>query len=363
MNELELELEIDVELARTDFRLAVRENCRLDGITAVFGASGSGKTSLLRVIAGLEPAARGHVRFRGTDWQAAGKSVPPERRAVGFVFQDGHLFPHLDVRGNLLFPLRHGRRQGRIGLDETVAACDLADLLPRRSDSLSGGERQRVAIARALLAAPELMLMDEPLSSLDLARKRELLPLIRSLPERFGLPVLYVTHDLDELTALADDVVVLSAGRNVARGGVRELLARSDFAGLTELAEAGTVLEATITAQTDGLTVAALGTNRLRIPRVPGETGRVVRLRVHPRDVILATSEPSGISIRNCLAAIVTGLEACGDGQVAVRLSVGEQLLIARVTQDAVDALGISEGRAIFALIKTVALDPLAALG
>lgn len=353
-------LEIDIELEREDFRLAIRENCRLDGITAVFGASGSGKTSLLRVIAGLETAARGRLRFRGVDWQGAGATVPAEQRSLGYVFQDGRLFTHLDVRGNLQFPLRHGKRRGRIDFDETVAACDLEALLPRRPETLSGGERQRVAIARALLAAPELLLMDEPLSSLDIARKRELLPLIRSLPDRFGLPVLYVTHDLDELTALADDVLTLAGGRNVARGSVRELLARSDFAALAELPETGSVLEVSIIEQADSLTVVALGAARLRIPRVPGEPGHGLRLRIHPRDVILATSEPSGLSIRNCLDAVVTGLVDRGDGQVTVRLGIDDQLLTSRITREAVEALGIREGLRVHALIKTVALDAFA---
>jgi molybdate transport system ATP-binding protein len=199
-------LQIDASLTQGDFRLAVRETLELAGITAVFGASGSGKTTLLRVIAGLEPEARGSIHFRGAAWLDGKRSLPPEARALGVVFQDGRLFPHLDVSGNLMFPIRHGRRRSAIGFDDTVQALGLETLLQRQTPSLSGGERQRVAIGRALLSGAGLLLMDEPLSSLDRDRKREILPLIRSLPKRFGLPILYVTHDVDELIYLASQL-------------------------------------------------------------------------------------------------------------------------------------------------------------
>jgi len=352
-------LELDVELDYGSFRLAVRESLDLDGITAVFGSSGSGKTSLLRVIAGLEPSARGLIRFRDTAWLERGRHSPPEARAIGYVFQDGRLFAHLDVRGNLLFPLKHGRRSGAIAFDDIVAVLGLEPLLLRYPASLSGGESQRVAIGRALLANPSLLLMDEPLSSLDRPRKRELLPLIRSLPARFGLPVLYVTHDLDELAYLADEVILLAAGRNVARGSAREIVERNDFAGLAELDDPGTILEAKVTAQTESLTVAALGSGELRVPRAAARPGETIRLRVDPRDVILAIEAPAGISIRNSLKATVIGVEQRSDGLVAVRLTVGGQELRARITRDAVDELALHEGREVFALIKTVALDAL----
>lgn len=208
-------LVVDVALDRGDFRLSVQGSFDLLGLTAIFGASGSGKTSLLRVIAGLESEDRGQIRFRDQEWLGESRRLPPEARGAGFVFQDGRLFEHLDVRGNLEFGLRP-KRPGPIGFDATVAAMGLEPLLGRAPMSLSGGERQRVAIARALLANPVLLLMDEPLSSLDLARKRELLPLIRSLPSRFGLPILYVTHSIDEIAYLADSVVLLAGGRNLA---------------------------------------------------------------------------------------------------------------------------------------------------
>jgi molybdate transport system ATP-binding protein len=258
-----------------------------------------------------------------------------------------------------MFPLRHGARRGPIGFQAAVEALDLADLLDRYPASLSGGELQRAAIARALLADPALLLMDEPLSSLDVPRKRQLLPLIRSLTTRFGMPILYVTHDIDELTYLADRVVMLAAGRNVASGSAREILARSDFSRLSALDDPGAILEARVESQDDDLTVATVESGRIRMPRVPGAAGSTISLRIDPRDVILATSEPQNLSIRNRLEATVTALEMRADGLVTVRLAVGKQMLAARITRDAAEELGLDPGQRVYALIKSVALDAL----
>jgi molybdate transport system ATP-binding protein len=350
------ELVVDVALEHGAFRLAVRESFDLAGITAIFGASGAGKTSLLRAIAGLDRSARGQIRFRGTDWQSAERRLPPEQRGVGFVFQDGRLFDHLDVRGNLEFPLRHSRRPGPIGFDPVVTALGLESLLDRHPASLSGGERQRVAIARALLANPVLLLMDEPLSSLDVPRKRELMPLIRSLPSKFGLPILYVTHSIDELAWLADSVVLLADGRSLARGSAREILERSDIARLAGIDEPGTILEAKTLRHTATLTVARIGREELRLPLTEAEPGTTIRLRVDPRDVILALEPPRAISIRNCLPATIRAVERSADGQALVRLEIAGQALAARITSEAAAELGLIEGQPVFALIKSMAL-------
>ena len=354
-------LDLDVTLDRGDFRLAVCETFPPDGITAVFGASGSGKTSLLRVVAGLEPAARGRIGFGDTVWQDSGRRLPTEARPIAYVFQDGRLFPHLDVRANLEFPARHGRRHSRLGFDETVAALGLDPLLGRRPASLSGGERQRVAIGRALLADPALLLMDEPLSSLDRRRKRELLPLIRSLPVRFGLTVLYVTHDLDELVRLADRVVLLQGGRSLGQGSVREMLAREDLAAVAELDEPGSILEAVVREQSGGLTVAMLGDSELRLPAIDGARGSTIRLLVDPRDVILALEMPRGISIRNRLPGVVQSLDRRLDGQIDAVLDLAGQRLAARITSEAAAELRLEPGRPVIALIKTAALEGVAA--
>jgi len=353
-------LELDIKLDRDDFRLAIRESLDLSGITAVFGANGSGKTSLLRVIAGLEPAAHGHILCRGEEWQGPNGNLRPEARAIGYVFQEGRLFSHLDVQGNLQFPSKHGRRSGPIDFNDTVEALELEQLLARFPAALSGGERQRVAIARALLANPALLLMDEPLSSLDHVRKRELMPKIKELPARYGIPIVYVTHDIDELVYLADTVILLANGTNVARGSAREILERSDFEQLTQLEEPGLVLEAQIATHADGLTIVTLPPGEMRIPHIAGEVGDTIRLRINPRDVILALQPLSGISIRNCLAVTVISLDHRNDNQVLVSLALGDQSLKARVTQDAVRELDLQEGKPIYALIKTVVLDAFA---
>lgn len=351
------QLTLDVSLDRGDFRLKLEASVTLAGITAIFGANGSGKTSLLRVLAGLEPSARGTLRCGDREWQGEHGYLPPEARAIGYVFQDGRLFPHLTVKGNLEYPLRQGRRSGPIKLADTVNSFELETLLARYPSELSGGERQRVAIARALLANPELLLMDEPLSSLDNARKRELLPRIKRLPIDYRIPIVYVTHDIDELVYLADSVVLLADGRNVAQGSAREILERSDFEQLAELRDSGNVLEGRIDNHASGSTLVSFRGGELRIRRISGDVGDSVRLRVHPRDVVLASERISGISIRNCLAATVLKLEDQRDDQVSVSLTVGDQLLKAQVTADAARELDLIEGGQIYALIKAVALD------
>jgi molybdate transport system ATP-binding protein len=351
------ELTADISLDRGDFRLKVEASLALSGITAVFGANGSGKTSLLRVIAGLEPSAQGTLRFRDREWQGQRGYLPAEARATGYVFQDGRLFPHLTVKGNLEYPLKQGKRSGPIQLIDTVKTFELDTLLTRYPAALSGGERQRVAIARALLTNPELLLMDEPLSSLDNTRKRELLPRIKRLPIDYGIPIVYVTHDIDELVYLADSVVLLANGRNVAHGSAREILERNDFEQLAELSDPGNVLEARIENHTDGSTLVSIRGGELRIRRIAGDIGDSVRLRIHPRDVVLASEKISGISIRNCLATTVLKLEDHSDDQISVSLIVGDQMLKAHVTADAATELGLKEGGNIYALIKAVALD------
>src|SRR5512143_1482989 len=251
-------LALNFTLERAEFTLAVQHELALEGITALFGPSGSGKTTLLRVIAGLERAARGSVTFDGSAWQSAQSWLPAHRRGVGYVFQDGRLFPHLTVQENLEFAARRATR-GTIGFDAAVAALDLKPLLERRPGSLSGGEQQRVAIARALLTSPRLLLMDEPLSSLDIGRKREILPLIEQLPRAFGVPVLYVTHNVDEVVTLATHVVLIAAGRVAVHGTVAEVFERIDLEAYAGRLEAGAVLRTRVTAHRDGVAVLAVG--------------------------------------------------------------------------------------------------------
>ncbi|HEX5049496.1 MAG TPA: molybdenum ABC transporter ATP-binding protein [Gammaproteobacteria bacterium] len=355
------ELALDVRLERGQFALAVRETLALDGISALFGPSGSGKTTLLRVIAGLEETARGTVTFDGDRWQHDAARVPAYRRGIGYVFQDARLFPHLDVERNLRFALERARRRPRatapIELADVVAALDLRTLLGRRPASLSGGEQQRVAIGRALLTSPRLLLMDEPLSSLDVGRKREIVPLIEKLPGAFGVPVLYVTHNVDEVARLASRVVLLSAGRVVAQGDVAEILERIDLWTYTGGREAGAVLEVRVESERAGIATLRLREQALYVPMDAPPLGRAFRIRIHARDVAVATARPHEISIRNVLAAQIERIDLDASIYAELLLAVDGQHLRARITRDALDDLRLEAGQSVYALIKSVALE------
>ena len=353
-------LSLNVALERPDFTLRVDQPLELAGITALFGPSGSGKTTLLRVIAGLEREARGTVAFDGETWASASAHVPTHRRRIGYVFQDGRLFAHLSVEQNLRFALQRsstGAPRPSISLEAAVEALDLRALLPRRTPSLSGGEQQRVAIARALLTSPRLMLMDEPLSSLDVARKQEILPHIEKLPGTFGIPVLYVTHNVDEVARLAADVVLLAGGRIVAHGNVAAIFERSDLGAFTGGLEAGVVLRAQVTAFHNGTATLRVGKQQLRVPMAAADVGSTRPIRIHARDVAIATVRPEKLSIRNVLTSRILTIETGANLNVELLLDVDGEHLRARITRDALEELELSVGREVFALIKSVALE------
>ncbi len=351
------ELDLEVALARGAFRLEVNQRLALGGVTALFGPSGSGKTSLLRVLSGLERGAAGRIVYGGEVWQDEGRHVPAHRRGVGYVFQDARLFPHLDVAGNLAFGLRRRLRGRDARYDEVAAALDLGPLLARRPSSLSGGEKQRVAIGRALLARPRLLLMDEPMSSLDEPRKREIVPYIERLPASFGLPVLYVTHSVEEVVRLAAEVVLLVGGRVAARGPVAEILERIDLWPITGRLEAGTVIEAEVADVGGGMATLRLGRQSLRVPVARAEPGSTLRLRIHARDVAVATERPAKLSIRNVLPARVLAIDTDETAYVELLLSVEGRHLRSRITREALEDLELAPGREVFALIKSVAFE------
>jgi molybdate transport system ATP-binding protein len=352
-------LSLNVALDRPGFALRAGVDIELAGITALFGPSGSGKTTLLRIIAGLEHEARGSVAFDGETWQNGETCVPTHRRRVGYVFQDGRLFPHLTVAENLGFAVRRSKNVPRpsIDVDEAIEALGLESLLARRTPSLSGGEQQRVAIARALLTSPRLLLMDEPLSSLDLKRKREIVPYIETLPEIFGVPILYVTHNLDEVARLASRVVLLAEGRVVAHGGVAEVFERTDLVPLTGGLEAGVVLRARVAAHDNGVATLGIGTQLLRVPMATAQVGTTRPIRIHARDVAIATARPEKLSIRNVLEARIRVIELGPSMNVELLLDVDGEHLRATITRDALEELDLSVGREVFALVKSVALE------
>ena len=338
------------------------------GVTVLFGPSGSGKSTVIAAAAGLLRAdqcriAIGDAVLADT---RTGTWLPPERRRVGLVFQESRLFPHMSVTNNLIFGQRRTQTR-RIGFDEVVDLLGIRSLLARRPHTLSGGERQRVAIGRALLRQPQLLLMDEPLASLDSARKAEILPYLARLKARLDLPVLYVTHSLDELLQLADSVVLVEAGTVRAAGPIAEITARPDLP-LAARDDAAAVLACRVVAH-DGarqLTRLGWGDAVLWVPQADLPVGTAVRARIPAREVILARSDidllAGALSLHNVLPGRVKGIAAHPARHAAlVEVAVGEASLLSRVTPDAVARLGLAPGTPVAALIKSMSIEILRA--
>jgi len=345
------------------------------GVTALFGRSGTGKSTLVNMVAGLVTPTDGRIDIAGETLfdSAAGINVKPEHRGVGYVFQDARLFPHMSVHANLAYGMkRMPYAQHPAAFDRVVELLGLAPLLARRPAKLSGGEKQRIAIARALLSNPRILLMDEPLSNLDAQRKSEVLPYIERLSADFALPVLYVSHAVDEVVRLADTLVLMDDGRVIAQGLVPDLMGRLDLAPYTGRYEAGAVLCAQVAGHDDamGLTHLNLMGHTLYTPRVSVEVGETVRLRIRARDVALALTPPQQTSILNQLPVRVREI-VTGDGSHAeVALTVSptdghgldhsdtkDQSVLARITRKSLHDLDLHPGSDAFVLIKAVAID------
>lgn len=357
-------LNIKAKLGFDAFSIEVDENIELNGIIALFGPSGSGKSTLLRVIAGLEAGAQGKVTFNGQPWADTNSKtfLAPHLRPVGLVFQDGRLFPHLNVEGNLRYAEKRSRTSKQtIAYSQVVEALDLSTLLPRKPASLSGGERQRVTLGRTLLTQPELLLLDEPMSALDVRRKGELLPFIEKVPDAFGVPMIFVSHAVDEVVRLVDEAIILVDGKVSGRGPMPEIFQQLKMHDLTGYFEAGAVVEARVTGQDNKykLTSLLIDDEPLQMPMVASlDVGDEVRLRIRSRDVSLATKKPTGISTRNALAAIVDTVHSEPNTAFSeVTAKVGLQTVRARITRQAVDELGLKPGKEIYALIKGVSFD------
>jgi len=353
------EFALRIRLARSGFVLDVDLQLPPSGITAVFGPSGSGKTTLLRCVAGLERPDQARIVVAGETWQDTDRGIhlPTHRRPLGYVFQEASLFDHLDVAGNLAFGSR------RAGVDPAtlqplLRLLGIESLLRRRPHQLSGGERQRVAIARALGTQPRILLLDEPLASLDLARRSEILPWLERLRDELRIPMLYVTHSGDEVARLADHLVLLDEGRVRASGPLAETLARIDLPAVPG-EEAGALLHATI-AERDAqwqLAQVRFAGGTLWIPDAGLAVGQAVRVRVLARDVSLALVPPERSSIQNVLACTVRAIAPGGHGsQALVQLDCGGSLLLARITTRAVQGLGLMAGSAAWAQVKSAAL-------
>ena len=332
-----------------------------DGITALFGRSGAGKTTVVEAIAGLLQPDEGKVSADDTVLldTGSGISLPPHRRRVGYVFQEGRLFPHLTVRQNLAFGRWFAPRgagvedPGRI-----VEMLGIGHLLDRRPGRLSGGEKQRVAIGRALLSGPRILLMDEPLASLDGPRKAEILPYFQRLRTETRIPILYVSHSVTEIVHLATTVVAMNRGRVARAGPAAEVLSDPAAVPSIGIAEAGAVLSATILGhdRADGLSVLGVSNGRLHLPHIEAPVGTALRLRIRAEDVIIAIEEPVGLSALNVLPAIVSAIHEGEGPGAAVGLLSGEDRLLARITRSSVRALGLAPGKPCYAIINSTAV-------
>jgi molybdate transport system ATP-binding protein len=339
----------------------------LAGLTALFGSSGAGKSTLINLVAGLHRPDEGRIAVGGRLFcdRAAGIDLPVEKRELGVVFQDARLFPHLTVRQNLLFGFRRAgtrARSPRATVESVVDLLGLAALLDRRPHTLSGGERQRTAIGRALLAQPRLLLLDEPLASLDAPRKAEVLPYIERLRDACDVPILYVSHAVDEVLRLASTLVVLDRGAVVAAGPIDDVIWLPEVARLFPAAEAGTLLHCRVREHDSRYGLSQLetaGRVGLRVPRLDIPVGTPVRVRIPARDVALSLSQPVDVSIVNRLPGVVAAVEPLDETHVDVQVRVGGDgtRLRARITREATERLVLAPGLPLWCLIKSVALD------
>lgn len=357
-------LRVSASKKRDGFTLQAEFEAPTPGIVALFGRSGCGKTTLINIIAGLLDADQARIQLDDVvlcDTQA-GISVPVERRRIGYVFQDSRLFPHFSVLGNLRYGLKRAalrgqeRRSQPIALDEVIALLGLSTLLDRRPHQLSGGERQRVGLGRALLSQPLLLLLDEPLASLDVARREEVLPYLEALRDRLSMPMVYVSHQFDEVLQLATHMVLMEAGRVVAHGSLSEVSLRPELRAIIGPDSVGSVLDGVVI-KTDPARAMAdlkLGNGNLQVSLRDATVGSRARVQLLARDIILATEKPSGLSVRNVLQGVVAEVSPDDDDAVLVKVDVGGATVLARITHDAAAALSLHKGSPVWVLVKAV---------
>jgi len=350
-------LQVSALKKRDGFTLQAQFAVPTPGIAALFGRSGCGKTTLVNIISGLLEADEADIRLDNvvlTDTRA-GKAVPVERRRIGYVFQDARLFPHFTVGGNLRYGLKRAD-QTVISFDEVVGLLGLGALLDRRPHQLSGGERQRVSLGRALLSQPQLLLLDEPLASLDVARREEVLPYLEALRDRLSLPMVYVSHQFEEVLQLATHVVLMDAGKVVTQGSLSEVSLRPELRKIVGPDAVGSVLDGVMTRvdSAGGMADLQLGSGTLHVGLTDVAVGARMRVQLLARDIILATQKPQGLSVRNELEGVIAELSPDDYDAVLVRVDVGGAVLLSRITREAASSLGLRPGSRVWALVKAV---------
>jgi molybdate transport system ATP-binding protein len=355
-------LKVAAKKQRGTFLLDAKFELPTPGVVALFGRSGCGKTTLVNVIAGLLAADGGLVELDDSvllDTER-GINVAPERRRIGYVFQDARLFPHLRVEANLRYALKRAAVTAFVGVDRVVDLLDLGPLLGRRTHELSGGERQRVAIARALLSQPSLLLLDEPLASLDASRREEVLPYLETLRDQLTIPMVYVSHNFDEVLRLATHLVLMEAGKTIAQGNLSEMSLHPRVRALVGTDAVGAIVDGTVLGSdsSSGLTRVQVGQGELKVQYGELAPGTRLRVQLLARDLIVATEPPRQISVRNSLSGVITSVANDVDDSDLIGIDIGGILIMARVTKAATRELGLAAGKRVWALVKTASLRP-----
>ena len=353
-------LSVNVQKRRGAFSLDAQFELPTPGVVALFGRSGCGKSTLVELLAGLLDADSGRISLDGTVLldKAFGTDMPAERRRIGCVFQDARLFPHLRVGANLRYGARRATGKPYVNFDAVIALLGLAPLLSRRCHQLSGGERQRVAIGRALLSQPRLLLLDEPLAALDSARRDEVLPYLEVLRDQLTIPMVYVSHQFDEVLRLATHLVLIDAGKTLAQGDIGAMSLRSELREIIGPEAVGSILEGEIQRidGQSGLASVAIGSGVLKVQSDGHAVGAKLRVQILARDVIVATREPEYLSVRNMLRGKVTAISRDTGEADLVSIDVGGAVIMARITSAATRDLGLAPGDAAWALIKAVSM-------
>lgn len=360
-------LSVTVKKRRGSFLLDASFELPTPGVVALFGRSGSGKSTLVNLIAGLLDADGGRVALNDVLLLDTAQRicVPPERRRIGYVFQDARLFPHLSVAANLSYGEKRAPTHRYVSTETVVGLLDLGPLMDRRTHQLSGGERQRVALGRALLSQPSLLLLDEPLASLDAARRNEVLPYLESLRDRLAIPMVYVSHDFDEVLRLATYVVLMDSGKTVAQGGVGEMSLNRSLRSIIGADAVGAIVDGAVlgTEAVSGLIRVQVGLGELRLeaadfgPQAANlGSGAKLRVQLLARDLVVATEVPRNLSVRNVLSGVITAVTDDDAVSDLIAIDIGGTLIMARVTKAATRELNLRPGLAAWALVKSVSL-------
>jgi molybdate transport system ATP-binding protein len=355
-------LQVAAQKRRGAFALDAQFELPTPGVVALFGRSGCGKSTLVNVIAGLLKADSGWVALDDAVLldTALRIDVLPERRRIGYVFQDARLFPHLSVSANLRYGQRRAQVPSFVGIDLVADLLDLGALMSRRTHQLSGGERQRVAIGRALLSQPNLLLLDEPLASLDASRREEVLPYLETLRDQLSIPMVYVSHDFDEVLRLATHLVLMESGKTIAQGNLSEMSLNPGVRAIIGADAVGAIVEGTVSGRdpASGLLRVQVGHGELKVHLGKAANGAKLRVQLLARDLIVATQAPQHLSVRNSLSGAVTAVTSDDEDSDLIDIDIGGTIIMARVTKAATRELGLAPGLPVWALVKTVSLRP-----